>query len=487
MEVRRIIRYGTRYACIAAVLLLLSGMLSLQADAQPATKKYTISNGRMQVTLGKGLSEKELNEFITQYDLGDLALKALISVNFRDSVLRQGWKVEVNNKDIVVISKPLSAAGDIGDPADIIRLAGINITLNGGDPVPANRESFGGNNFKTAPFETTDSTVIFFLQNNKRAKQVLLAGNFTAWQNNAVPMRQTDSGWRLPVKLKPGKYLYKFIVDGNWITDPGNKTTENDEGGNTNSVYFRTNTVFRLDGFGNAKKVTVAGSFNNWNEKELRLTKTAAGWELPVFLDTGTHIYRFIIDGKWMEDPANPDHFPNEYNAFNSVISIGHPTIFRLPGHAEAKQVFLAGSFNGWRNFELQMTKAGNEWQLPYVLGEGNYEYKFYVDGKWADSAGNIIDEKKPGNIFVIGANYIFRLRGYDSAKQVFLAGDFNGWSPNGYAMKKEGDTWVMPVHLTPGKHLYKFVADGQWIRDPGNTLWEQNEFGNGNSVLWVK
>ena len=52
--------------------------------------------------------------------------------------------------------------------------------------------------------------------------------------------------------------------------------------------------------------------------------------------------------------------------------------------------------------------------------------------------------------------------------------------------MKREGDEWIITVHLYPGKHLYKFVVDGQWIIDPGNKLWEQNENGSGNSVLWL-
>jgi len=52
--------------------------------------------------------------------------------------------------------------------------------------------------------------------------------------------------------------------------------------------------------------------------------------------------------------------------------------------------------------------------------------------------------------------------------------------------MKKEGDEWIFPVHLSTGKHLYKFIVDDKWMNDPDNTLWEQNEYGNGNSVLWI-
>jgi AMP-activated protein kinase-like protein len=38
------------------------------------------------------------------------------------------------------------------------------------------------------------------------------------------------------IPLAPGQYTYKFIVDGNWITDPANPKTAEDEAGNVNSV-----------------------------------------------------------------------------------------------------------------------------------------------------------------------------------------------------------------------------------------------------------
>ena len=52
--------------------------------------------------------------------------------------------------------------------------------------------------------------------------------------------------------------------------------------------------------------------------------------------------------------------------------------------------------------------------------------------------------------------------------------------------MKKEGDEWVFPVHLSVGKHLYKFIVDGEWIKDPLNKLWEQNEHRTDNSIVWI-
>lgn len=35
--------------------------------------------------------------------------------------------------------------------------------------------------------------------------------------------------WKLSVPLKKGAYEYKFLVDGSWITDPGNPRTKRNE------------------------------------------------------------------------------------------------------------------------------------------------------------------------------------------------------------------------------------------------------------------
>jgi hypothetical protein len=42
--------------------------------------------------------------------------------------------------------------------------------------------------------------------------------------------------WICRLDLAPGKYTYKFIIDGDWILDPANPETEDDERGFTNSV-----------------------------------------------------------------------------------------------------------------------------------------------------------------------------------------------------------------------------------------------------------
>lgn len=53
------------------------------------------------------------------------------------------------------------------------------------------------------------------------ARAVLLAADFTHWQEQALPMKLTGNGvWGVSVALPPGTYQYRFIVDGEWCDDP---------------------------------------------------------------------------------------------------------------------------------------------------------------------------------------------------------------------------------------------------------------------------
>ncbi len=80
--------------------------------------------------------------------------------------------------------------------------------------------------------------------------------------------------------------------------------------------------------------------------------------------------------------------------------------------------------------------------------------------------------------------NTTFRLNGYPEAKIVTLAGTFNEWKPSTIVCGKENAEWICRVELKPGKHLYKFIVDGNWIIDPANSTTEADGRGNTNSVL---
>jgi 1,4-alpha-glucan branching enzyme len=279
-------------------------------------------------------------------------------------------------------------------------------------------------------------------------------------------------------------------VDGQWIHDPNNNLREPDGHKGYNSTYFHHNYTFRLNGYPSAKKVVVAGSFNEWNEKQLVMQKAPGGWELDLYLGTGSHTYKFIIDGAWLLDPENKVVRPDGQGHFNSAIALGDTSIFTLRGYTNARLVILTGNFNGWNTAELAMIKTATGWELPYVVAPGNHEYKYIVDGQWITDPGNPVTVGKgdtKNSVKPVKPNYTFVLKRYPNAREVWLSGNFNGWAEPGYQMVKKDGVWICPLHLSAGKYTYKFVVDGQWILDPDNPQREENEYSTGNSVLWIE
>jgi 1,4-alpha-glucan branching enzyme len=79
---------------------------------------------------------------------------------------------------------------------------------------------------------------------DKDADKVHLAGDFNNWSPAADPMidRNGDGEWTLFYPLSPGRYEYKFVVDGvYWIADPKNPNAVSDGFEGRNSVIVFPN------------------------------------------------------------------------------------------------------------------------------------------------------------------------------------------------------------------------------------------------------
>ncbi len=53
------------------------------------------------------------------------------------------------------------------------------------------------------------------------ANEVYLAGDSNNWNTRAHPMKKDKDGrWEITLPLEPGKYEYRFFIDGRWENDP---------------------------------------------------------------------------------------------------------------------------------------------------------------------------------------------------------------------------------------------------------------------------
>jgi hypothetical protein len=71
-------------------------------------------------------------------------------------------------------------------------------------------------------------------------------------------------------------------------------------------------------------------------------------------------------------------------------------------------------------------------------------------------------------------------------ARTVAVAGDFNGWNPQGTVLEDaDGQgTFVATVPLGKGAHEYMFLVDGRWVTDPAAGETRPDGFGRSNAIL---
>jgi 1,4-alpha-glucan branching enzyme len=293
---------------------------------------------------------------------------------------------------------------------------------------------------------------------------VSLAGEFNGWNTSADPMKkQADGSWTLTRKLEPGRYMYKFVVDGtNWKEDPTAKESADDGYGGKNSVVVvgagaataapaaaakpsAGGTAAGAEGVtfvwkGEGGSVSLAGEFNGWNTSADPMKKQADGsWTLTRKLEPGRYMYKFVVDGtNWKEDPTAKESADDGYGGKNSVVVVG------------------AGAAAG------TAAPAAASSAAPLASGKGR------APVQTAD-----------GVVFTFGG----------AARSVNLAGDFNGWVLTADPLTQQADgSWTITRKLAPGTYEYKFLVDGTtWKTDEANPEAKADPFGGKNSVVTVR
>ena len=189
-----------------------------------------------------------------------------------------------------------------------------------------------------------------------------------------------------------------------------------------------------------AHSVFLAGSFNNWSDSQTALTDADGDgvWEVTLDLAAGDYQYKFVVDGSWRHDEANPNTMDDGFGGSNSVLSVT----------ADVSELTVGGG-------AAPPAPAAPGVAAPATGGQTNVTFS-YTPGQGSGS--------------------------------VYLAGEFNGWNPQGEKMSDpDGDgVYLVTIPLAPGHYQYKFVVDGSWFQDPNNPEVTDDGFGGQNSVLDV-
>ena len=79
------------------------------------------------------------------------------------------------------------------------------------------------------------------------------------------------------------------------------------------------------------EKVQIVGDLNNWNPATTPMEQQANAWTTELQLNPGRYPYKFVVDGAWVNDPANTDSVSNGMGGFNSLLNVEKPSLASLP------------------------------------------------------------------------------------------------------------------------------------------------------------
>ncbi len=300
------------------------------------------------------------------------------------------------------------------------------------------------------------------------AATVTVAGTFNDWNVSTHPMVDADQDgvWEADIPLEAGRYEYMFVVDGEtWLVDdaatefapdgfggkysvlhvrPGGSGTGGGaaavavpvtaaalapSGSATTPVTFRYQPVI-----GGVESVALAGSMNDWNPAATPLTDADEDgvWETTLDLPPAPYEYKFVINGdQWFADDHAIESKDDGFGGTNSVVTVGSVALITGPGgnlgsietvaaSAALREVLfryrpgsaptelsLAGSFNDWTVGKTPMTDedGDGEYRAILLLEDGEYPYKFVVDGNWVtdrEHADSFIDDGFGGENSVV-------------------------------------------------------------------------------------
>ena len=73
-----------------------------------------------------------------------------------------------------------------------------------------------------------------------------------------------------------------------------------------------------------AKKVLVAGDFNDWMPEQTPMQRVSENgkWITKLPLHKGTYRYRLVVDGQWQQDPYNDKVEMNPFGEYNSILQV---------------------------------------------------------------------------------------------------------------------------------------------------------------------
>ena len=154
-----------------------------------------------------------------------------------------------------------------------------------------------------------------------------------------------------------------------------------------------------------AGKVSVIGAFNGWDEKANPMAPAGDGqYELFVRLPPGSHPYKFVVDGRHVLDPDNPDEAQDGPDGVSSLARVGKtdrgvPPVVFAQSAGDRRVVFriVPGFSRVVQISTVLQLPDGNSMAIPHKVEDDTVTVDVgdVAEGTWlravvADAAGNV-------------------------------------------------------------------------------------------------
>ena len=205
-----------------------SGVVNCGAQTQAAQQSAARSGDKSKANA----SAEALKKYAGRYELevGIIPISTL-DVTLADGVL---WVKPTNVKKRRLLRKSRNVFTDEVEgtrvrfnPDDEGHIVSLTFQYEG--------ESYAAQRMEL-PAPSLKGNVTFRLKGHADASVVAVAGSFNNWNQSQFLFGREGDEWVCRIELDPGGYRYKLIVDGNWLLDPANPATVEDEAGNVNNL-----------------------------------------------------------------------------------------------------------------------------------------------------------------------------------------------------------------------------------------------------------
>ena len=308
-------------------------------------------------------------------------------------------------------------------------------------------------NYLNEVVEIREEVVTLKLKWKGSAEIVEVKGDFSSWQPLTMVKSQADL-WNIDLKIKQGKHLLKFNVDGKDTLSEYLETVsideetfnvlnivshaiDNSDENSTEAMNVTDDEVTDviIEWKGVADTVMVSGEFSNWTGISLAKTKEDC-WTVKMRLKYGQYLMMFFVDGEIIlsEDMKQVSGEDEEHYNLLEVKCDDAVAEADQTGHLEIS------------NDEVD----GHQLDEQDIL-QNNFATEISVDHENNEDSC----EKQ--------------IAWFGFADDVKVIGDFSKWTPISLS-SLEPEYWCVTLKLQEGPHLLKFIVDKKF------TLSEQME-----------